>query len=102
MAFLLTCPHLEQRFKLTTTFAMTPQTPPNTPALDRARRKAYLRLLPLLFVSYMIAYVDRQNVAVAKLTMTRDGGSKVLLSEESSSANSIFNSSSRSRSGRLT
>jgi ACS family tartrate transporter-like MFS transporter len=40
--------------------------------LDRARSKAYWRLLPLLFVSYMIAYVDRQNVAVAKLTMTRD------------------------------
>ena len=40
--------------------------------LDRARKKAYWRLLPLLFVSYMIAYVDRQNVAVAKLTMTRD------------------------------
>lgn len=41
-------------------------------ALNRARKKAYRRLLPLLFVSYMIAYVDRQNVAVAKLTMTRD------------------------------
>ena len=41
-------------------------------ALNRARSKAYRRLLPLLFVSYMIAYVDRQNVAVAKLTMTRD------------------------------
>lgn len=41
-------------------------------ALNRARKKAYWRLLPLLFVSYMIAYVDRQNVAVAKLTMTRD------------------------------
>lgn len=41
-------------------------------ALDRARKKAYWRLLPLLFVSYMIAYVDRQNVAVAKLTMTHD------------------------------
>ncbi len=41
-------------------------------ALDRARRKAFWRLLPLLFMGYMIAYVDRQNVAVAKLTMTRD------------------------------
>ena len=41
-------------------------------ALDRARSKAYWRLLPLLFVSYMIAYVDRQNIAVAKLTMTKD------------------------------
>ena len=42
------------------------------PALDRARRKAYWRLLPLLFICYVIAYVDRANVAIAKLTMTRD------------------------------
>ena len=41
-------------------------------ALDRARKKAYWHLIPLLFVSYMIAYVDRSNVAIAKLTMTRD------------------------------
>ena len=42
------------------------------PALDRARRKAYWRLLPLLFLCYVIAYVDRANVAIAKLTMTND------------------------------
>src|SRR5689334_24843370 len=42
------------------------------PALDRALRKAYWRLLPLLFVCYVIAYVDRTNVAIAKLTMARD------------------------------
>jgi sugar phosphate permease len=41
-------------------------------ALDRARQKAYRRLLPLCFISYVIAYVDRSNVAIAKLTMTRD------------------------------
>ena len=41
-------------------------------ALDSARRKAYRRLIPLLFLSYVIAYVDRQNVAVAKLTMVKD------------------------------
>src|SRR6266498_1156607 len=41
-------------------------------ALDRARRKAYRRLIPLCFISYVIAYVDRSNVAIAKLTMTRD------------------------------
>src|SRR5258706_11206212 len=40
--------------------------------LDRARRKAYRRLLPLVFISYVIAFVDRSNVAIAKLTMTRD------------------------------
>lgn len=43
-----------------------------TTPLDRARRKAFMRLLPVLFVSYMVAYVDRQNVAVAKLTMSKD------------------------------
>ena len=42
------------------------------PAIDRARQKAYWRLLPLLFICYVIAYVDRANVAIAKLTMTRD------------------------------
>src|SRR5215217_6119483 len=40
--------------------------------LDRARSKAYWRLLPLLFACYVIAYVDRANVAIAKLTMTKD------------------------------
>jgi ACS family tartrate transporter-like MFS transporter len=41
-------------------------------ALDRARRKAYWRLMPLLFLCYVIAYVDRANVSIASLTMTRD------------------------------
>jgi ACS family tartrate transporter-like MFS transporter len=41
-------------------------------ALDRARAKAYRRLLPLLFLCYVIAYVDRANVSVAKLTMVKD------------------------------
>src|SRR5688572_22347690 len=41
-------------------------------ALNSARRKAYWRLLPLLFICYVIAFVDRTNVAIAKLTMTRD------------------------------
>jgi ACS family tartrate transporter-like MFS transporter len=40
--------------------------------LDRARQKNYWRLLPLLFICYVIAYVDRANVGIAKLTMTRD------------------------------
>src|SRR3954451_3079177 len=43
---------------------------PDSPgALDRARSKAYLRLLPLLFICYVIAYVDRVNVGFAKLNM---------------------------------
>jgi ACS family tartrate transporter-like MFS transporter len=41
-------------------------------ALDSARRKAYLRLIPLLFASYVIAYIDRVNIAFAKLTMAKD------------------------------
>ncbi len=50
---------------------MSTPTPPDSP-LDRARRKAYWRLLPLLFVCYVIAYVDRANVSLAKLTMSKD------------------------------
>lgn len=41
-------------------------------ALDSARRKAYWHLLPLLFLCYVIAYVDRANVSLAKLMMTRE------------------------------
>jgi ACS family tartrate transporter-like MFS transporter len=53
---------------------MNPREPDSTAnqPLDRARRKAYWRLLPLLFVCYIIAYVDRANVSIAKLTMTKD------------------------------
>ncbi len=40
--------------------------------LDRAIIKAYWRLLPLLFLSYIIAYVDRNNVSLAKLKMVND------------------------------
>ena len=40
--------------------------------LDRALKKAYMRLLPLLFVCYVIAYVDRVNVGFAKLDMQKD------------------------------
>lgn len=39
--------------------------------LNSARRKAFLRLLPLLGACYIIAYVDRANVAIAKLTMSQ-------------------------------
>jgi ACS family tartrate transporter-like MFS transporter len=40
--------------------------------LASARRKAYLGLLPILFVCYIVAYVDRSNVGLAKLTMIKD------------------------------
>ncbi len=48
-----------------------PEDDGHTTALDRARRKAYWRLLPLLFLCYVVAYVDRANLALAKLTMTQ-------------------------------
>jgi ACS family tartrate transporter-like MFS transporter len=43
-------------------------------ALDRARGKAYRRLIPLVFLSYVIAYIDRSNVGIAKITMAADLG----------------------------
>ena len=45
---------------------------PEIPPLDRARAKAYRRLLPILFACYVIAYVDRNNVGLAKLKMIED------------------------------
>ncbi len=46
--------------------------PETATPLDRARTKAYFRLLPILFVCYIIAYVDRANVGFVKLTMQKD------------------------------
>lgn len=40
--------------------------------LNRVIIKAYWRLLPILFLSYIIAYVDRNNVSLAKLKMIND------------------------------
>ncbi|WP_435018107.1 MFS transporter [Tundrisphaera sp. TA3] len=51
----------------------SPDSAPSTPnarsPLDRARMKAYWRLIPLLFICYAVAYVDRTNVAIATLRM---------------------------------
>lgn len=41
-------------------------------ALNSARRKAYLNLIPLLFICYVVAYIDRVNVGFAKLRMAGD------------------------------
>ncbi|MEQ1828468.1 MAG: MFS transporter, partial [Pirellula sp.] len=49
-----------------------PSIAPRRSPLDSARLKAYCRLMPLLFVCYIIAYIDRTNVASAKLTMSED------------------------------
>jgi ACS family tartrate transporter-like MFS transporter len=43
-------------------------------ALERARRKVYWRIIPLVFICYAVAYIDRANVAFAKLTMAKDLG----------------------------
>jgi len=37
-----------------------------------ALRKASLRLIPLLFLGYGIAYMDRVNISFASLQMNRD------------------------------
>jgi ACS family tartrate transporter-like MFS transporter len=40
-------------------------------ALASAKRKAFMRLLPLCFICYVVAYVDRTNVSLAKLEMAK-------------------------------
>src|SRR5215471_4957727 len=45
---------------------------PDPALVDRATAKAFVRLLPLLFLCYVIAYIDRSNVGYAKLTMKQD------------------------------
>jgi len=45
---------------------------PAVSPLDRARVKAYRRLLPLLFLCYVVAYIDRSNVSIAFKTMKDD------------------------------
>lgn len=42
--------------------------------LDAAIRKATLRLVPFLFLLYIVAYLDRINVSFAALTMNADMG----------------------------
>ena len=51
--------------------ARTAPVPPKD-ALDRARTKAYRRLLPILFVCYIVAYIDRNNLSIAIDTMRKD------------------------------
>src|SRR3990172_4344396 len=41
---------------------------------SRTRRKIFRRILPFVFVLYVVAYLDRANVAFAKLTMAQDLG----------------------------
>jgi len=41
---------------------------------DRTRHRIAVRLLPFLFILYIVNYVDRTNLAYAALGMTRDLG----------------------------
>ena len=41
---------------------------------DRTVRRVMTRLIPLLGLIYMVAYIDRQNVSYAKLQMVGDLG----------------------------
>jgi sugar phosphate permease len=45
-----------------------------TPSADAVYRKIAWRFMPLLFVCYVVAYLDRVNVGFAKLTMLSDLG----------------------------
>ena len=46
----------------------------NSEAATRARRRIAKRLLPFLFLLYVIAFIDRMNVGAAALQMPRDLG----------------------------
>ena len=44
------------------------------PLADRTRRKVARRIIPFVFVLYIISYLDRANVAFAKLSMVKELG----------------------------
>src|SRR5947207_1958530 len=52
----------------------TPSADAAAPVADRARRRVMRRLMPYLFLLYIIAYLDRVNVGYAALGMTNDLG----------------------------
>ena len=43
----------------------------SSPVAERARRRIMRRILPYLFILYVIAYIDRANVGMAALEMTK-------------------------------
>ncbi|SOF01023.1 Major Facilitator Superfamily protein [Burkholderia sp. OK233] len=48
---------------------------PQEPTVDeRAYRKAFYRIIPLLFICYVFAYMDRINIGFAKLQMSQTLG----------------------------
>jgi ACS family tartrate transporter-like MFS transporter len=52
----------------------TATAPAGTGVTERARRRVTRRLLPFLILSYLVAYLDRANVGIAKLQMQGDLG----------------------------
>jgi ACS family tartrate transporter-like MFS transporter len=51
--------------------------PPAANIAERTRRRIWVHLLPILFFLYILAYIDRSNVSIAKFGMNRppeDGG----------------------------
>src|SRR3954470_18099667 len=50
------------------------ETSTQTNVAASARRRIFLRLLPFLFLLYIVNYLDRVNVAYAALTMSKDLG----------------------------
>src|SRR5262249_22683274 len=56
---------------------LVPEILPETPHSDvarRARHRTARRLLPFLFLLYVVAFLDRMNVGAAALQMPRDLG----------------------------
>lgn len=54
-------------------YAAVPQSAASR-ALDAIYRKITLRLMPILFLSYVVSYLDRQNIGFAKLQMQQELG----------------------------
>ena len=52
----------------------TTESPAATQIADRARHRTARRLLPFLFILYVIAFLDRMNVGAAALQMPHDLG----------------------------
>ena len=59
---------------MTTETTATTASPPATDISPRARHRIALRLLPFLFILYVIAFLDRMNIGAAALQMPRDLG----------------------------
>ena len=56
------------------TLAATASAQPTSDVAQRARHRTARRLLPFLFILYVIAFLDRMNIGAAALQMPRDLG----------------------------